>query len=215
MRGLILKDLLCLRKGLISILVVLGIYIALAFAGAWDISFMAGFLSVVITLLPTNCFFYDAAAKWDVYARTLPVRRGAVVAARYCTALLLWAAGLAALLVAGLLAGELERMGDWETYARTAAVCLALPLLMNAVMLPLIYRFGAERARIVFYGVLGALVLLAWVLFTILGGEEFLERLDRSAPSPALTALVLLAAALVLLALSFLLSVRFYQKKEL
>lgn len=216
MTGLVLKDLLCLRRGGLSVLVIGGLYCLLAIAGVWDVQFLAGFLAVLISMLPFNCFSFDHTAKWDVYACTLPVSRSRVVAARYITVLLLTAAGLVLSLAAGGAAALFGKLDDWLTYLAACGACMALAALINAVMLPLLYKFGAERARIIFYGVLAGVIAVGILAVRLLGGAELLASLD--APSPALRAALPLAAAgggAALLALSFLLSRHFYGRREL
>ncbi|MCI8840806.1 MAG: ABC-2 transporter permease, partial [Oscillospiraceae bacterium] len=87
MTGLILKDLLILRKTLRSYLLILAIYVAVAFAGYWSASFVGGFMMVMVAMLPMNVFAYDKQAKWDVYGLSLPVGRTKTVAARYLAVL--------------------------------------------------------------------------------------------------------------------------------
>lgn len=216
MTGLVAKDLLCLRKGMMSVLLILVLYCFLAIAGVWDISFLAGFIAVLIAMLPFNCFSYDHAAKWDIYALTLPVSRNRIVAARYITVLVLTAVGIVIALAAGGIAALLGRVDDGQTYLVTCGVVPAFAAVINAVMLPLLYKFGAERARIIFYGVLAAVIAVAFLVFRLLGGTAFLESLD--APSPAFAAALpfaALAAGVVLLVLSYFISCAVYARREL
>ena len=50
MTGLILKDFLILRKTLRSYLLILAIYVAVAFTGYWSSSFVGGFMMVMVAL---------------------------------------------------------------------------------------------------------------------------------------------------------------------
>lgn len=214
MTGLIWKDFLCLRKGFSSTLVVMGIYLALSFTGTFALSFIAALIVVLLTILPLNCFAYDSAANWDVYARTLPVGTGGIVAARYITVLLLSAAGFCLALLAGAAGAALGKVDDWWAFLATCAALFLFSLVINAVMMPLLYRFGAERARIVFYGVIGGFLLLGLVVFAMLGGEEFLEGLDQFPLPPTwMLALPALGAA-ALLGVSFLLSRWIYRQSS-
>lgn len=215
MSGLILKDLLYLRKGSLSILIIGGFYCLMAVVGAWSVSFLGGFLAVLVTMLPFNCFAYDHTAKWDVYAFTLPVSRNGIVAARYLTVLILTAAGALLALLAGAVAALFGRMDDWQTYLVTCLVVLALGLLINAVMLPLLYKFGAERARIIFYGVLAGVIAVGILVVRLLGGAAFLDSLDLNSSTFCTAATIAaIGGGAVLLALSFLLSRYFYGKRE-
>ena len=101
MSGLIVKDFLILRKTLRSYLLILAIYVAVAFAGYWSSSFVGGFMMVMVALLPMNTFAYDKQAKWDVYGLSLPVGRTKTVAARYLAVLIMFAASAALTIVLG------------------------------------------------------------------------------------------------------------------
>ena len=219
MSGLIVKDFLILRKTLRSYLLILAIYVAVAFAGYWSSSFVGGFMMVMVALLPMNIFAYDKQAKWDVYGLSLPVGRTKTVAARYLAVLIMFGASAVLTTVLGVvmsIAGRMEEsLGE---YMLSCAICVVIAMLVNAMMMPFLYKFGPERARIMFFGVMGVIALVAVVFLIPLGGLEWLKSLEIAEPSfaqatviPAVAAL----AGLVLLALSFLLSRHFYGTKDI
>ena len=216
MSGLIVKDFLILRKTLRSYLLILAIYVAVAFAGYWSSSFVGGFMMVMVALLPMNLFAYDKQAKWDVYGLSLPVGRTKTVAARYLSVLIMFATSAVLTIVLGAvmnLAGRMEE--DPGEYLFACALCIVFAMLVNAMMLPFLYKFGSERARIMFFGVIGVIALAAAVVLIPLGGLEWLKSLD--APTLEQIAAVPVAAViagLVLLVLSFLLSRHFYGAKD-
>ena len=136
-----------------------------------------------------------------------------MVAGRYLFVILLVAASsvfvtilLALLHLLGLLDGPLT-----ESFL-TVPACALAGLLMNAVVLPLLYQFGAEKARIisvaVFASIFGACALIG---FAGTGLEL------RGIPSRTMgLGMVLLAAGTAAaLAISFALSLTIYQRKEL
>ncbi|MCI8808283.1 MAG: ABC-2 transporter permease [Oscillospiraceae bacterium] len=218
MTGLILKDFLILRKTLRSYLLILAIYVAVAFAGYWSSSFVGGFMMVMVALLPMNVFAYDKQARWDVYGLSLPVGRTKTVAARYLAVLIMFAASAVLTTVLGVamsIAGRMEEsLGE---YMLSCAICVVVAMLVNAMMLPFLYKFGPERARMMFYGVLGLFVLAGALLLFPLGGLEWLKSLEIAEPTFAQAVLVPVAAALAglaLLAVSFLLSRHFYGSKD-
>ncbi len=216
MSGLIVKDFLILRKTLRSYLLILAVYVAVAFAGYWSSSFVGGFMMVMVALLPMNTFAYDKQAKWDVYGLSLPVGRTKTVAARYLAVLIMFAASAALTIVLGAvmnLAGRMEE--ELGEYLFACALCIVIAMLANAMMLPFLYKFGPERARIMFFGVIGVIALAAAVFLIPLGGLEWLKSLD--APTLEQIAAVPVAAViagLALLVLSFLLSRHFYGNQD-
>lgn len=216
MSGLIVKDFLILHKTLRSYLLILAIYVAVAFAGYWSASFVGGFMMVMVAMLPMNVFAYDKQAKWDVYGLSLPVGRTKTVAARYLAVLIMFAASAVLTTVLGValnIAGRMEER--LEEYLLSCAICVVIAMLINAIMLPLLYKFGPERARIMLFGVMGVIALVAVVFLIPLGGLEWLKSLD--APTLEQIAAVPVAAViagLALLVLSFLLSRHFYGTKD-
>lgn len=212
MSGLIVKDFLILRKTLRSYLLILAIYVAVAFAGYWSASFVGGFMMVMVAMLPMNVFAYDKQAKWDVYGLSLPVGRTKTVAARYLAVLIMFAASAVLTTVLGV---ALNIAGRLEEYLLSCAICVVIAMLINAIMLPLLYKFGPERARIMLFGVMGVIALVAVVFLIPLGGLEWLKSLD--APTLEQIAAVPVAAViagLALLILSFLLSRHFYGNQD-
>ena len=216
MSGLIVKDFLILRKTLRSYLLILAIYVAVAFTGYWSSSFVGGFMMVMVAMLPMNVFAYDKQAKWDVYGLSLPVGRTKTVAARYLAVLIMFTASAVLTTVLGVvltIAGRMEEsLGE---YLLACAICVVMSMLVNAMMLPILYKFGPERARIMFFGVMGVIALAGVVFLIPLGGLDWLKSLDaplleQAAALPAAAT----AAGLVLLALSFLLSRHFYGSKD-
>ncbi len=221
MRGLIAKDFLCLRKSALSYGIVLAIYIALTVTGLWDVSFFAAFMAMLVGMLPYSCFSYDHAAKWNLYALALPVSRRQIVLARYGTVLIAAVAAVAVVLVfSGVMALMLDSI-EWEVCIVSATAALGFSLLLNAIMLPLLYRFGAERAKLVFFSVLGGLVLIVALIvnYNVMqpGGKAvFLDLTDAIASLGAFGMLgAVTVAGIVLLVISYLISVRIYERIEL
>ncbi len=216
MTGLILKDFLILRKTLRSYLMILAIYAAVAFSGFWQASFVSGFMMVMVSMLPMNVFAYDKQCNWDTYGLSLPIGRTRTVASRYLVVLILVAMAGALTIAMGVamnLAGRMEEsLGE---YLLTSAVFVVFATVINAMMLPLLYKFGSERARMMLFGVMGIIALLVVIFLIPLGGLDWLQSLgtptmEQVAAVPA----VAVVSGLVLLALSFLLSRHFYGAKD-
>lgn len=220
MTGLILKDFLGLRNVLKSYLIVLVIYVALTVFGVWSPAVTTAFFAMMAGMLPFTCFNMDHAAKWEPYGAALPVNRNKTVAARYLTLLIMLGAVAALeLATAGVL---------WLTVSQEEAlsalmascVCLGMGAVLNAIILPLIYRFGAERARIIFYAAFLGLIGLAVLWLVPLGGMEWLtgllSPLEEGDVSALLAALPFLfvAVCFLLLVPSYFISCAIYRKKE-
>ena len=146
MLGLIKKDFLLLKGNFKVWLVLLFVYIFMAFQEEMSLTFLLPFMCVV-TMLST--FSYDNFNKWDAYAITLPDGRKNSVRAKYIATIVL-------ILVTVLITAILTII---IVYYRTKTVNLAsmgesifgaifTTTLLQSIMYPAIYKFGIEKARI-------------------------------------------------------------------
>lgn len=217
MTGLILKDLLILRKTLRSYLFMLIVYVGIAFTGVWSADIVGVLLVVMVVMLPMNVFAYDKQAKWDTYGLALPVGRTKTIAARYLCVLLLCLLSVGLTAILGVMLYAAGRVEEPVEFLVSCSVMGLMSVLVNAIMLPFLYKFGPERARMMFFGIMGGIVLLVVAALFPLGGLEWLKSLELAEPTPAQAAAIPAIAAvagLALLAVSFLLSRHFYGAKD-
>lgn len=217
MTGLILKDFLILRKTLRSYLFMLVVYVGIAFTGVWSADIVGVLMVVMVVMLPMNVFAYDKQAKWDTYGLALPVGRTKTVAARYVCVLLLCLLSVGLTAILGMMLYAAGRVEEPVEFLVSCSVTGLMAVLVNAIMLPFLYKFGPERARMMFFGIMGGIVLLVVAALFPLGGLEWLKTLELAEPTPAQAAAIPAVAAvagLALLAVSFLLSRHFYGSKD-
>lgn len=213
MTGLILKDLMMMKKNALYIALVV-LFFAGLYGSMGSEYFISFFFSVMVVSILISTMSYDEFYHWDRYAAILPLSRQQIVGAKYLTALIFFAAGglytiaidmVSLLLRGGSLSGEsflVEAMGP------------LVGMIGAAVTLPCYYRFGAQRSRILmlaFYGIPSLLLVLVAKM-----APELLEGGGRGVHvSPAGILAVCAVVTAAALALSFLLSVRILEKKEL
>lgn len=217
MTGLILKDFLILRKSLRSYLFMMIVYAAIAFTGVWSADIVGVLMVVVVMMLPMNVFAYDKQCQWDTYGLALPVGRTRTVAARYLCVLLLCLFSVALTAVLGVALFAAGRVEEPVEFMVSCSVMGLMSVLVNAIMLPFLYKFGPERARMMFFGIMGGVVLLIVAILFPLGGLSWLKSLELTEPTfgqAAIVPAVAVLAGLALLALSFLLSRHFYGSKD-
>lgn len=173
MIGLLHKDLLLLRKSLMTYGLFLVLYLGLSVAGVFPLSVASAALEVCLLMLPLSAFAYDDQARWDRYAMALPLSPAQVVGGRYLLVLLLVAAAMVGSGLICAVAGAL-RLSAAET-AASALVTTGLVLLIQDLCLPLCYKLGLERARTAFYCLMflplfGSIAAgkLGWVDFSLL-----------------------------------------------
>ena len=138
---------------------------------------------------------------------TLPYTRKQIVLSKYLFSLLITVIGAAIGIGVNLIliaTGIAARDGDiWSMIG----LVLCMVVIFIGIMIPLMFRYGAEKARIIVI----AIFLVPFMLFVILGGEHGADGL-MDVINAIITWLPFITAAL--LVMSWLLSVRIYSKRE-
>lgn len=208
MKGLLIKDFLLLRAYGRSLLLLLLLFLSIGVTSGTGM--IVGIVMIESIMLAVSTFSYDDMAKWNTYMLSMPVSRKTAVREKYVLALLLGLMGIVLSLLTGLLAGAIRGGVDWKELGWAVAACLMIACLYLSVMLPLTFRYGAEKMRIL-------LLAVFFVLFFILFGGYTL--LIKSAPG-ALASLVRLWSVfpvliVAALAVSYVISQRIFAKKEI
>ena len=86
MKGLILKDMLCIRRYLTYMLFLTLIFCALAVSSN-NLSIISGLGPALSMILILSVFTYDEQNHWTAFALSLPINRKEFVIARYLFAL--------------------------------------------------------------------------------------------------------------------------------
>ena len=205
MKGLLLKDWYQVKTNMwmmyLTVLAVLAIWI-LSTSG--DSSFAVNYSAVFLGMMPAYLLSYDHASGWTEYSFALPLSKELQVAEKYLVGLLCAAA---AVVIGGLFITVISlRTGttpDKDALSLLAGSVCAI-LLINGIMLPLYYRFGAEKARMLY------MLMFAGMGAALGGGMVLMDTVPE--PGAAIAIVGVLAAVLVLYALSWRLSVQWYGK---
>lgn len=207
MTGLLLKDLLYLKKQsklMLLIFVFWGILLMTTGSGLKE------FNAIFVTLVPmlpmiviTNSFAYDELSKWNAYLLSLPVTKGRIVLCKYLLALMLTFCTALIPFTANIVSGKLTAdvfAGIYTAFGTALVLC--------AILIPLFYQFGTQKARIA----LLAIVLVPWL------GAFFMKQARFSGPSDAQITFWLKISPVFLIlffAGSYFLSCKIFQNKEI
>lgn len=213
MKGLLLKDAYQVwyyAKGVVvAAVVMMGAGVATMMNGANFFIVYAGFL---LGMLPMTLLAYDQASKFNEYSATLPATKEQLVGCKYIV-------GLCGMALAEVFAAVALGAAYLHWTAVDGALVVStlvqvgmITLLNSAILLPLNYRFGYEKAKYVFYLMVG---LIAAVMgFGVAADEDGLVRNLLPQSIPPLGLLGIAVVVLVLYALSWRLSVAWYGKAE-
>ena len=198
MKGLLYKDYLVLRKQLWSMLLLVAVF---CFIPNDTSFFNLGLFFVVYTsLLPVSLLAFDERAHWDKLAPMLPVTRREIVQSKYLMGLFL-ALGAGILYFAG-------RSLHGTAAAGQALSAVAMALIFQAVLYPLLFRYGVEKGRLAMGGMTAVIVFLCLQFDFLPEGTSSYGEAVSAAGSP-----VLLLVSVVLLLVSVRISERQYARR--
>jgi hypothetical protein len=208
--GLLMKDFYSLRQYAKTMIFMLVFFALISSVLTNPVTFYVGFIVFMCIMMSITSFSYDALAKWDRYALTMPVSRKDVVAEKYLLSIILCLGGAVIAFLLSLLLLYFKPVDNFplseHLYGTLAIVCIAF--FFTGILLPLTFRFGVEKSRIFLIAVYAApsAALIA------------LGKAGVKMPSEAaLMAFVKLLPFLMILFyfLSYLISVRIYTRKEI
>ncbi|MBC3803484.1 ABC-2 transporter permease [Acetobacterium fimetarium] len=210
MKGLILKDLINLKKSMrtlgIMLLAFVVIYIPLG-----SESFISGMVVLMFAMLVITTMSYDDMAKWDTYALTMPISRKEVVLSKYLLMLMLDFTSVVLALALTFVGSLLTGTGMTTETLLGIPIILMIAVIFGSVLIPMIYKFGIEKARlmIVLCGAIPTAVFLVLaqmdIPFPAIGNEE-------TAFQTIMLAMALISVMTFIA--SYFIAVRIYQKKE-
>ncbi len=216
MKALLYKDFCVLKKVLRLYLLFFVLYGLMAVFNE-DSGFLAGVLLVMAGMLPLTALASDEQGNFGRFGQVLPMSLRAMVGEKYLLGFISMAAGGGVSLFL-LVAMELLHGGGF-TGEMLAAQLLAVGVLvlacgvMLAVMLPLGFWLGVEKARLAVVG--GSVVLILLVGFVVERGSRYFQLESGFVQQHfALVALCAVAAVAALLAISFAAACRLYGKRE-
>jgi len=203
MSGLMMKDLFNLRpmaKTLILMFFIFGI-IFIPMGNVMTVYFL---LMIFAALLPMTSLTMDDLAKWDRYALTMPVTRKDIVTSKYLLMIIFFCVSI---VISGIIAGfSYYLMPQNATPLWFIILVGSLGLFYGALLFPLLYKFGSEKARYMMF-VLMAVIGILLVGWFALFGESVTGNL-------LIYILITAAVSVAAFIASYFVSVRLYEKKE-
>lgn len=208
MLGLVKKDLLMIKGNIRQVILFLVVFLVLAFQENNIIVIVPVFVSMMVFI---TTFSYDEYNKWDAYAISLPVSRKNIVKAKYVASIILWVIALLVTVVITGIMGLFEQNINYFEMFGMILGCVFSIVLLEAIMFPLIFKFGVEKGRIgLFVGVFAIAGLLGFI-FTGIDLENatgFIEIFNKY------YYILIPLAAVILLVISYFVSKKIYLKKE-
>lgn len=214
MSGLIIKDLLNLKKQILPLGVFFIIYFGISLVSK-DSSFFSGMIMIFCSILPITALAYDDRAGWNKYALTMPVSRSMLVISKYAMSLILIGVGAVVVLLFNALFG----MNSLHESLVSTCTILFMGVIMLSLSLPLNYKFGIEKSRYVLIGVcvLPAAIISIFSVGISSGDSDqvygMMHLIEMVFTSNWLIAGELIISAMIFL-ISMMISVNIIQRKE-
>lgn len=208
MTALILKDIATLKK---TLLLTITICVALAIYGIYENAiFMIPLICAMIPLILTAISFgYDTKSNFEQYAFSMPIKKSSYVLSKLFFA---FAFGLIGSICIFILL-TIQNIMTIEYIVFISIITLMASILMSAIQLPFILKYGAEKGRLI-------MVITYFVIFalsTFLKEKSDLitklaELFNKSSMSMICIGIVLIG--LIMIGLSVKSSIIIMEKKE-
>ena len=200
MKGLLLKDYYMTVK--YCRMLILMVLIFAAVSAVSNSIFLISYPFIIAGVLPVSLYAYDEKSGWCSYADAMPYSRAQQVSAKYISALVFICLVLLICTVGKALTGD----SFIEDFSLLVMLC-GTGLLSAAVLLPFVLKFGSEKGRWAYYAVIIIACVIAAAVFDT-GSAVALELTGAAAAC-------ILAGCVLLFGLSWLLSIKIYEKREL
>lgn len=201
MKGLMWKDIYTLLKQAKFILLLMVLFACLP---GYSMSAFAIFYGA---MLPITALAYDERSKWDELAAMMPYSVKEIVGSKYVLGLLL-VGGISALSIAARIVIGIIKAAPFDAEGIISILilaCLSLVLLM--VDLPLMFRLGVEKGRIIYI-----LLTCGGVVAGVSYIDQLMAVLDSMMVSTML--LIVLLVTAVGLGVSYCISARIYRVRR-
>ena len=205
MKGLLLKDWYMMIKYMKLHLLVCIIFLAVSVFGNGN-RFFEVYTMMLSGIIPISLNSYDERSGWIQYSNTLPYSRAQLVSAKYIISFLIWAAvAVCTLAVQGIRAYT----GGVATDVAYSMLIIGVGLIPSSLMLPFVFRFGSEKGRIAYVACIA--IICGIMPFLSMEGMSVVNAADGI----RLAADLVLPAVMLMFAVSWLLSVKFFKDREL
>ena len=219
-KGLIVKEFQTIKSYKSTILFMIVIFIACSFLNNNLINFLPIFMPLCFGMIGISSFSYDNLAKTDKYILTFPVNKKDIVKARYIYILLVTLLGTLLGFVFTLIAEGIKTSNffDKEFLSNILAIIignLSAIMFLQVFQIPIMYKFGAEKGGIIQMIMIVVLMIGISLITTTL--MNFFEiSLDNIVLMLKNYLLAILGIAVIILyILSFAISCKIYENKEI
>lgn len=204
MIGLILKDLFTLTRQALMYIVFIAVF---SLMPGYN---MASFAVIMACMMPMTALAYDERSHWDRLAAAMPYTTAQLVLSKYLMGLMLMLCSVAL----GIIALPLQRLVNPDVslpeLLSVSLGALGAGMLIQGVLLPVMFRFGTEKARLFMLVLMGAV----FAGIAALGQAQDALRSFIEGMNGGVVAAVLAGLAATAYLVSMPLSIRAYRRRN-
>lgn len=216
MLGLIEKDIRLLGKRKQTLIIF--IIIAIIMAATQDGFFAVSYMTFLCSFFTIGTVAFDEADNGYQFIMTLPVERKHYVLEKYVLSIGACVVGWVVSVVVAMIAMNFVTLEGMENFnPLEASVFIPICMIFVAIMLPIQIIFGAEKGRIVLALFAGGIVLLIGFARKSAAVNTMIANLmttDFSKIAPWQIGIAVVIIALIALAVSYLITAKYIEKKE-
>ncbi len=162
MKGLIIKEFLCLKNNKNSLILLLIIFLFSAFFTNYSefVIFMLPSYSIMLIL---SNFSYDEYNRFDEYCLTMPFRRREIVRAKYIFSVFMLIISMLICIVIAVIVPLWDSNLKTENTVTSVFAAIFASSLVISITLPFIYKYGAQKGRIMLLVVFGGIGLFGGI----------------------------------------------------
>lgn len=201
MRGLLIKEFyMVIKKCKIYFLVSLFIII-LTYLDITN-SFLMFFPIILCSIIPVNLVAYDERSRWDKYCEVMPYTRAQMVSVKYITGLVIQiVVGLAVIFVSSVYNNMTHWWRDMDIgYLMVEVIVITA---FSSLCMPFIFKFGAEKGRVACYILAGIMLIFSY----------YISKYNSNFVIPLGSLVFLGVLGIILYMLSWILSIKFYERR--
>ncbi|MBQ3392480.1 MAG: ABC-2 transporter permease [Lachnospiraceae bacterium] len=211
MRGLLYKHFRTIAKEMWSFLLLCAVFYAVAFfAPGMEGNTTAIYGMLMMSMVITSLLRSDETTGWRRYCELLPISRKEVVTSYYLVNYGMLTGAILLYIVLMSLGKVWRGSADLQNVFSTALVMVAVSFLLSALSIPITLKFGSVKGPAIHFAVTFMIVGVGISLLN--NGDKMVETV---AGMPlAITGLIMIAVTAAAVLLSWMISVRVYEKKE-
>ena len=211
MSGLFTKEFIVTLKNNKYSLIIIPVFLAIGIINE-QLMFMM-IVPALFSILPLGTMTYDEISHWNLYVQALPVSKKKIVTSKYLTVVTL--AVFSAFLIGGimLIVRNFYTYTDNDTILFMIVCSLFIGMLIPCISIPINYKFGTSRGRFIYMIIVG-MICGAFPNIILSNSSPIIKKIAELAGKPALLALIVVGSISLMMFISWMISVKIYEKKE-